>query len=310
MKIVFMGTPEFAVPSLKALIEKHEVCAVFTQPDKPKGRGKKIAMSPIKELALKYKIDVYQPKLLRKDKELIKTIKSLNPDFIVVVAYGQILTKEVLDIPKYNCINVHGSLLPKYRGAAPINWAIINGETVTGNTTMVMDIGLDTGDILLKNEVTIENHMSAGEVHDILMCKGAELLISTIDKVINNEITPIKQGESTTMYASMLDKKMAIIDWNKSAYDIHNFIRGLNPWPVAYTYYNGVLMKIYSSIELDKSYNDKAGTIISVNEEGIIVSCGIGAIKIKLIQFPGKRAMEVSEYIKGNIIDKGVVLGS
>lgn len=308
MKIIFMGTPEFAVPSLEALIQQYEVCAVFTQPDKPKGRGKKLAMSPIKEIALKYGIDVYQPLQLRKDTKLIETMKSLKPDFIVVVAYGQILTKEVLDIPKYKCINVHGSLLPKYRGAAPINWAIMNGESTTGNTTMVMDVGLDTGDILLKDEIPIEDNMSAGELHDILMDRGANLLIHTIEKIINNEIIPIKQGENTNMYASMLDKKMAIIDWSKPCRDVHNFIRGLNPWPLAYTYYKGEVMKIHKSIALEDSSYDEPGKIINVDKDCIIVSCGLGAIKIKKIQFPGKKAMEISEYIKGNKIEKGVVL--
>lgn len=210
MKIVFMGTPEFAVPSLKAMVENFNVEGVFTQPDRPKGRGKKLAMSPVKEVALENNIDVYQPVSLRKEPEFIEKLKNIQPDFIIVVAYGQILPKEVLEIPKYACINLHASLLPKYRGAAPLNWAIINGEKKSGNTTMLMDVGLDTGDMLMTQEVDINDSMTAGELHDILMIQGGDLLVDTINKMVSGEITPIKQDDSKTCYASMLDKKTGL----------------------------------------------------------------------------------------------------
>lgn len=308
MKVVFMGTPDFAVPSLQALIDNFKVEAVLTQPDKPKGRGKKLSMSPIKELALKYDIPVYQPKSLRKDEEVKQIIKDIKPDFIVVVAFGQILTKEVLDIPKYGCINLHASLLPKYRGAAPLNWAIINGEKKSGNTTMLMDVGLDTGDMLLVDEVDIEDNMTAGELHDVLMERGGNLLIETLNKLSKNEITPIKQGETTSMYASMLNKEMAKINWNQDAKKIHDFIRGLNPWPVSYTYYEDKMMKIYSSEVVYKECNDTPGKILEVSKYGIKVACGKDILLIKSIQFPGKKAMDVGEYIKGNSINIDVIL--
>lgn len=308
MKIVFMGTPDFAVPSLQALIDNFGVEAVFTQPDKPKGRGKSLAMSPIKELALKYKIKVFQPHKLRKEEELIESLRAIKPDFIVVVAYGQILSKEILEIPKYACINLHASLLPKYRGAAPINWAIIKGEEKTGNTTMLMDVGLDTGDMLLKQEVNIHRDMTAGELHDILMNKGAELLVETINKMYEDKIVPEKQTETDTIYASMLNKEMAKINWNMSSKDIHNLIRGLNPWPVAYTNYNGVVMKIYKSEPILEEHKYMPGTIIDVSQKGLKVSCKDGAILVKEIQFPGKKVLTVEQYTRGNVIERGTIL--
>ncbi|KYH29939.1 MULTISPECIES: methionyl-tRNA formyltransferase [Clostridium] len=308
MKIVFMGTPEFAVPSLQAIIDNFEVEAVFTQPDKPKGRGKKISMSPVKELALKHNIKVYQPERLKKEPQIIEELRSIKPDFIIVVAYGQILPKEVIDIPKYACINLHASLLPKYRGAAPINWAIIKGEKKSGNTTMLMDVGLDTGDMLLKQEVTITEDMTAGELHDILMKDGAKLLVETIKGVYKGEIKPEKQNDSETCYASMLNKEMARIDWKLSSREIHNLIRGLNPWPVAYTNYESQVMKIYKSSVLDKKSEKAPGTIIYVSDKGIEVACGEGVLLIKEIQFPGKKVLKVEQYIKGNTIEEGIVL--
>ena len=243
MNIVFMGTPDFAVPALKMLIENYGVKAVFTQPDRPKGRGKKLAFSDVKEVAVEHNIPVYQPVKLKEEPEMIEELKKMKPDFIIVVAFGQILTKEVLDIPKYGCINLHGSLLPMYRGAAPIQWAVINGEKVSGNTTMLMDVGLDTGDMLMKDEVEIPDDMTAGELYDILKERGAGLLKDTIEKMVKGEIVPEKQSDET-FYAKMLDKNMALIDWNESAEKIHNLIRGLNPWPIAYTNYNDEKMKI------------------------------------------------------------------
>ena len=296
-----MGTPEFAVPSLEKIIETFGVECVFTQPDKPKGRGKKVAISPVKEVALKHNIKVMQPIKLKDDKEAIDYLKKLEPDFIIVVAFGQILTKEVLDIPKYGCINLHASLLPMYRGAAPLNWAIIKGEKKSGNTTMLMDVGLDTGDMLLKDEVDIPIDMTAGELHDILMGRGADLLINTIEKLKNNEVTRVKQTDET-FYAKMLNKEIAKIDWNNKAIDIHNLIRGLNPWPVAHTSYENTPMKIYKSKVLKEDSNKEPGTILSVTKEGIKVATLEEVLLIEKIQFPNGKPLTVEQYINGNEI--------
>jgi methionyl-tRNA formyltransferase len=309
MKIVFMGTPDFAVSSLKALIKEFDVRAVLTQPDKRKGRGKKIAFSPVKEAALEHGIEVYQPVRLRKDRETIERLKEIAPDFIIVVAFGQILSKEVLDIPKYGCINLHASLLPQYRGAAPINWAVVNGEKESGNTTMLMNEGLDTGDMLLKDKVEITDEMTFGELHDILMNSGGELLVKTIKGIVNNKIKPEKQDDEKSCYASMLQKKMGEIDWSKSGDSVHNLIRGFNPWPTAYTYFDEKVMKIHKSKVIDEKTNKEPGTILEVNEEGIKVACGDGMLLLEVIQFPGKKPLKVSDYIKGNKIEIGKVLG-
>ncbi len=301
MKIVFMGTPDFAVPSLKKIIDVFGVEAVFTQPDKPKGRGKKIAYSPVKEVALEHDIKVLQPIKLKNDTEAINYLKELKPDFIIVVAFGQILNKEVLDIPKYGCINLHASLLPMYRGAAPLNWAIIKGEKKSGNTTMLMDVGLDTGDMLLKDEVEITEEMTAGDLHDILMERGADLLIKTIDGLYNGTITPEKQTDET-FYAKMLNKELALINWDNKAEDIHNLIRGLNPWPIAYTNYENNYMKVFESKVLNENTNKEPGTIIGVSKEGIKVATLNGVLLIKKIQFPNGKPLTVEQYINGHEI--------
>ena len=308
MNIVFMGTPDFAVPSLQKLVENHNVTAVLTQPDKPKGRGKKMVYSEVKEEALKHDIPVYQPIKLREDKELIEKLKELNPDFIVVVAFGQILTREVLDIPKYGCVNLHGSLLPMYRGAAPIQWAVIRGEKVSGNTTMLLDEGVDTGDMLLKEEVEITDNMTAGELFDTLKERGADLLLKTIDGLVNNTIVPQKQ-EGETFYAKMLNKEIANICWDKDAQEIHNLIRGLNPWPIAYTSYNNDRMKIFESAVLNEESNKAPGTIIDVSKEGIKVSCAKNVLLIKKVQFPNGKPLTVEQYINGHEIEKNIILG-
>lgn len=310
MKIIFMGTPDFAVPSLRALIENHDVCAVFTQPDKPKGRGKKLAFSPVKEEALKHSIDVYQPSKIKNDEKCIKALKEMNPDYIIVVAYGQILTKEILSIPKYACINLHASILPKYRGAAPINWAIIKGEEFSGNTTMLMDVGLDTGDMLLKDRVDISSDMTAGELHDILMDRGGRLLLDTIEGFTNGDIKTEKQQDELSCYASMLNKEIAKIDWNKSATDIHNIIRGLNPWPITHTTYKGESMKIFKSEVLsEEGENSEGGKILEVSKNGIKVTCGVGTILITRVQFPNGKPLDISQYLNGNDIEKNIILG-
>lgn len=308
MNIIFMGTPDFSVPSLKKLIETFNVTAVLTQPDRPKGRGNKVTISPVKEIALQNNIPVYQPLKIKNEPDVIEKLKELAPDFIIVVAFGQILPKEVLNIPKYGCINLHASLLPKYRGAAPINWAIINGEESSGNTTMLMDVGLDTGDILLKQKVKITEEMTAGELHDILMEKGAELLVETINKVVSSEIIPERQQEDESCYASMLNKEIARLDWNCTSNEINNKIKGLNPWPIAYGIYNGQNMKIFKATPLNKITKQTPGYIIEVTKDGIEVATGDGTILLEIIQFPGGKALSVSEYIKGNSIEKGSIL--
>ena len=307
MKIVFMGTPDFAVPSLEALIEKYGVEAVFTQPDRPKGRGKKMAFSAVKEVAVKHDIKVFQPEKLKDDRDAIEYLKDLKQDFIIVVAFGQILTKEVLDIPKYGCINLHASLLPMYRGAAPLNWVVINGEKKSGNTTMLMDVGLDTGDMLLKDEVEITENMTAGELHDILMVRGGDLLIKTIEGVANGTIKGIKQ-EGETCYAKMLSKNTGKISWNNSALDIHNLIRGLNPWPIAHTTYKDENMKIYESEVLAENSNKEPGTILSVNKTGMKVSCSEGVLLVKKVQFPNGKPLTIEQYINGKDIEIGCKL--
>lgn len=308
MNIVFMGTPDFAVPSLKMLIENYNVKAVFTQPDKPKGRGKKMAFSPVKEVAVQNNITVYQPIKLKDDISMIEELKKINPDFVIVVAFGQILTKEVLDIPKYGCINLHGSLLPMYRGAAPINWAIIKGEKISGNTTMLMDVGLDTGDMLLKDEINISEEMTAGELYDILKERGSNLLKDTIDKMVRGELKGEKQPDET-FYAKMLDKKIAVINWHETAKNIHNLIRGLNPWPIAYTYYNGQQMKIYESKMLNEEHNKEEGTIIDVSKDGMKVACKGGVLLVKKVQFPNGKPLTIEQYINGHKMEAGTVLG-
>lgn len=307
MKIVFMGTPDFAVPSLEALIEKYGVEAVFTQPDRPKGRGKKMAFSPVKEVAVKHDIKVFQPEKLKDDRDAVEYLKELSPDFIIVVAFGQILTKEVLDIPKYGCINLHASLLPMYRGAAPINWVVVNGEKKSGNTTMLMDVGLDTGDMLLKDEVEITENMTAGELHDILMARGGNLLIETIEGLANGTIKGIKQ-EGETCYAKMLSKDTGKISWDNSAREIHNLIRGLNPWPIAHTTYKNENMKIYQSEVLSEDSNKEPGTIISVNKTGMKVSCKEGVLLVKKVQFPNGKPLTIEQYINGKDIEVGYKL--
>lgn len=307
MNIVFMGTPEFAVPSLRKLIEEYEVTAVITQPDKPKGRGKKMAYSAVKEEALKHEIAIFQPVKLRTDSDLIQKLKELKPDFIIVVAYGQILPKEVLDIPKYGCINLHGSILPMYRGSAPIQWAVINGERVSGNTTMLMDEGLDTGDMILKDEVEISNNMTAGELYDILMERGSDLLVKTIEGIADGSLKPEKQSEKT-FYAKPLDKELAYVNWNKKSQEIHNLVRGLNPWPIAYTNYNGERMKIFETEVLKEETSKEPGTILEVSKKGIEVACEEGVLLIKKVQFPNGKPLTVEQYINGHEICKDVIL--
>ncbi|MCH1962305.1 methionyl-tRNA formyltransferase [Clostridium perfringens] len=316
MKIVFMGTPDFAVPSLKKMIEKFNVSAIVTQPDKPSGRGKKVSISPIKEVGLSNEIPIFQPEKIRTDSVIINKLKELKPDFIIVVAYGQILTKEILDIPRLGCICLHASLLPMYRGSAPINWCLINGETKTGNTTILMDTGIDTGDMLMRSEVEISESMTAGELYNLLKVNGAELLEETINGIITGKICGIKQPNDGSSYVKMLKKQMAKINWNDSSINIHNLIRGLsswpykniNSWPTAYTYYKDIPVKIFKSKSLEANIIDPPGYIIDANDEGIKVATKNGILIIEILKFPGGKPLEVKEFLKGNKIEKGIIL--
>lgn len=308
MNVIFMGTPEFAVPTLKKLYENgHNIQLVVTQPDKPSGRGKKLKKSEVKEAAEQLNLQIFQPDKIKKT-ENIEELKKYNPDVIVVVAYGQILSKEILDMPKYGCINVHASLLPKLRGAAPLNWAIISGETHTGVTTMKMDVGLDTGDMLLKSQVDIDENMNVGELHDVLMEKGAELLIETLEKLERNELSPQKQDDLLSNYAPMLNNENRKIDWNKSAKQIHNLIRGLSPWPTAYFMMEDKQVKVYESSYLNEKTNHETGYIIRANNEGIFVATGDGIVILKEIQMPGKNKMKVDSYLRGNKFPEHILL--
>lgn len=303
-----MGTPDFAVPSLKALIEKHNVIGVVTQPDKPKGRGKKLMFSPVKEVALKAGIPVFQPENLKND-ECIDEIENLGADIIVVVAYGQILPKRVLDMTRFGCINVHGSLLPKYRGAAPIQRAIIDGETVTGITIMYMAEGLDTGDMIIKREIVIDKDETYGSLHDKMAPIGAEALLEALVFIENGEAKPEKQDDSLSSYAKKIEKSLGEIDWNRNSKEILNIIRGLNPIIGAYTLLNGEVFKIWSAEEY--SANDgEVGTVIEIlNKKGFVVKTKDSAVLIKEVQAKGGKKMSCADYMRGHIVKKGMVLG-
>lgn len=308
MRIVFMGTPDFAVPCLERLVSDGEnVVGVFSQPDKPKGRGHILTPPPVKECALTHNIPVFQP-VKMKASQTVDALKELNPDLIIVVAYGKILQKEILTLPKYGCINIHASLLPKYRGAAPIQWAVLNGETVSGVTSMLMDEGLDTGDMLLKAQVEIGENDTAEDLHDKLSVLGAEVMSKTIAKLKAGELVPEKQPDGEYQYASMLSKSMCPIDWNKSAKEIHNQIRGLYSWPMATTLLDGKILKIHSS-KLSDMKSDRAGEVI-YNDKKLVVACGDGnAIEITKLQAEGKKAMSAESFMLGRKIDTGTRLG-
>ncbi len=306
-----MGTPTFAIPSLEALIENgHTVSAVFTQTDKPKGRGNKIAFSPVKEYALAHNIPVYQPNSLKKELEVyFPILKDLDPDMIVVAAYGKILPVEILELPKYGCINVHGSLLPKYRGAAPIQWTVLNGDEFGGITTMQMAEGLDTGDMLLSEKVAVKENETASELYDRLSYVGASLLIKTINGLLAGKITPVRQNEDDASYAPMLTKDMCAIDFSLSAAEIHHKILGLSDSPGACCYLDGKRLKVYRSelVSVD-NINSEPGTII--DEHDFTVSCGSGSVRFTEIQAEGSKRMSVSDYLRGRPVKKGTRLTS
>lgn len=309
MRIIFMGTPDFSVPCLEALVNsRHQVVGVFTQPDKPKGRGYELAPPPVKVCALENKLNIYQPKSMR-DGEALEIINSLNADLIIVVAFGKILPKEVLESVKYGCINIHASLLPKLRGAAPIQWSILNGDSETGVTSMQMDVGLDTGDMLIKKVIKITDEMNAGELFDKLSELGAEVLLETIDAVENNALKPIKQNDDESTYASMLSKELCPIDFSKPAQTVHNQIRGLCPWPVATTKVNGKLLKVFKSKVIKSNKNGIFGEVID-NDNKLVVCCGDGnCVEILELQAEGKKRTDTASYLRGNKIDLGTILG-
>ncbi len=306
MRIVFMGTPDFAVPSLQALIDAgHDVCAVYTQPDKPQGRKQILTAPPVKTLALEHDIPVFQPNTLKNEDEQAR-LRELAPEVIIVVAYGKLLPKAVLDIPPHGCINVHGSLLPRWRGAAPIQWAVIVGDEMAGVTTMQMAEGLDTGDMLLTYETKVGEKETAGELFDRLAQSGAELLTQTLVKL--DEITPRPQDDAQSCYAHMLDKQMAVIDWSKSAHEIDCLIRGLNPWPIALTTLSGERLKVFAAEKANG--NGEPGTVLEADpKKGLTVACGEGALKLTEIQLVGGKRMKATDFLRGHAIEVGTKLG-
>ncbi len=306
MDIVFMGTPEFAVPCLEKLIsDGHNVKGVFTQPDKPKGRGHKIQFPPVKICALNAGIPVYQPLKMR-DGEAMSVLEELKPELIIVVAYGKILPKEILEFPKYGCVNIHASLLPKYRGAAPIQWAVLNGEKSSGVTSIQMDVGLDTGDMLLKAEVEIDNADTAGDLHDKLSVLGADVMSETIDLIAKNELKPVKQDDSLSNYAPMLSKDLCPIDWNESAENIHNKVRGLSPWPVAITTLGDKTLKVHKT-KVTHNYKGKPGEVVCIDKK-LVIACADSAVEIITLQLEGKKAMSAVDFMRGNPIEIGTML--
>lgn len=321
MRIVFMGTPDFSVPALKALVEAgHQVIAVVTQPDKPKGRGKEVQMTPVKIQAMEYGIPVYQPAKVR-EASFVEVLKGLEADVYVVIAFGQILPKAVLELPKYGCINIHASLLPKYRGAAPIQWCVIDGERETGITTMMMDVGLDTGDMLEKVVIPIEEKETGGSLHDKLSMAGGDLILSTLKKLEEGTLVRTPQTDEGTCYAKMLTKSLGDIDWNQGAVSIERLIRGLNPWPSAYTMWNGKTIKIWaadviagreaadflSESGVPAETGTAPGTVVCSDKRGLVVSTGGGLLSIRELQMEGKKRMDTPAFLRGYPIPAGDV---
>lgn len=307
MNVVFMGTPEFAVPTLEALVKEHNVSAVVTQPDKPKGRGKKMMFSAVKEKALEYGLTVYQPEKV-KDSDFVQVLKELAPDIMVVVAFGQILSEEILNIPKYGCINVHGSLLPEYRGAAPIQWSIIHGREYGGVTTMYMAKGLDSGDMILKAQEKIRDDDTYGSLYDRLSVIGADLLIKTLRLIESGEAPRTPQNEAEATAAPMITREMERINWNDRADNIVNLIKGLNPQPVAHTLLKGEKLKIWFAEKEGKGYTGTPGEIVDVRKKDFVVMTADGAVAVKEVQAQGGKKMTTDAYMRGHAIDKGTIL--
>lgn len=311
MRVVFMGTPQFAVNTLELLVIKgHQVVGVVTQPDRPQGRGQKLLPSPVKVKALELGLTVYQPEKI-KEPAFIEILRKLQLEAVVVVAYGQILPPEILRLPPMGCINVHASLLPKYRGAAPLHWAIINGEKETGVTTMLMDEGLDTGPMLLKKSIKIDDQMTVGQLHDQLAILGAELLVETLEKIASGQVVPVPQDEAQASYAPLLSKEHEKINWNNKKEDIHNLIRGMNPWPGAYTLFKGARLKIWETSLEKYSGNEqrKPGEIVKLEEEGFWVGTGDEPVLIKMVQPAGKKPMTALSFVNGYGIRPGQCMG-
>lgn len=311
MKVIFMGTPDFAVGTLEALVEAgHQITMVVSQPDKPKGRGHSMQPTPVKEAALKHDLPIYQPVKIKG--ELAETyLEDIEADVIVVVAFGQIIPKRILEMKKYGCINVHASLLPKYRGAAPIQWAVINGEKESGVTIMQMDTGLDTGDMLAKVVVPLDEKETGGSLFDKLSAAGARLCVETLEKLERGEIVPEKQGESPTAYASMLTKEMGKIDWTKDAASIECLVRGLNPWPSAYTKLNGKTLKIWDCQVVPSGASEgTCGEILEVTKNSLVVRTGKGALAVRELQLEGKKRMDAGSFLRGFAMEPGTVLGT
>lgn len=307
MKIVYMGTPDFAVPPLKALYDAgHDIVLVLTQPDSVRDRGKKVKFSPVKEEAIKLGIEVLQPEKIKKDRNVIDRIKMEEPDIIAVAAFGQILSKEILDIPKLGCLNVHASLLPRYRGASPIQRAILEGDKETGVTIMYMEEGLDTGDILTKEKVQI-GKKTADELHDELSDIGAHLLVETIERI--REIKPVKQDDSLATYAPMISKADGHIDFSKSPQEIERMIRAFDSWPGTYADMNGKTIKFWEAEIVDEKTDADFGEILDVRDDGIYISAGGGVLRMTQIQMPGRKRVSVKEFLRGNSIEIGTVLG-
>lgn len=310
MKIVFMGTPDFAAGALLALIEAgHEILAVVTQPDKPKGRSSQLVFSPVKEVALKSGIPVFQPVKI-KTPEAVEELKKYEADIYIVAAFGQILSQEILDIPKFGCLNIHASLLPKYRGASPIQHVIIDGEKKTGVTIMQMNAGLDTGDMLYKKEVVIEEDDTFETLHDKLMVIGGQAIVEMLPLLEAGKITPEKQNDEESNYASLISKSMGIIDFNKESIVIDRLVRGMNPWPSAYTYYNGKQLKVWKvKVSGQDNESTEPGTVIAVNKDSIEVSCAKGSILIYELQLEGKKRMSAHDFLLGVKVAVGDKLG-
>ena len=311
IRIVYMGTPDFAVEPLEAIIKAgYEVAAVVTQPDKQKGRGKEVKMTPVKECALRHGIPVFQPVKI-KEPEAVAELEKYQADLFVVAAFGQLLSEEILNMPEYGCINIHASLLPAYRGAAPIQWAVLNGEKESGVTIMQMDKGLDTGDMLLKRSVELSPKETGDSLHDKLMHLGAELIVEALPKLEKGELVPEKQKDELSSYAKKLTKAMGQIDWSKDAVSLERWIRGLNSWPSAYTFFDGKTLKIWEAQVTEENGAQKAepGQVVSVSRESFTVACGQGELQILSLQLEGKKRVSTREFLLGYQVEPGMILG-
>lgn len=312
MRIVFMGTPDFAVPSLDILVRNgYDVVLVVTQPDKPKGRGHQVAYSPVKEYAIKNGLAVEQPEKIG-DEACVAKLKALNPDLFITCAFGQFLPQRVLDIPRKGTINVHGSLLPKYRGAAPIQWAIINGDKKTGITTMMTVLKMDAGDILLQNEIELDDDITAGQLYDRMSLLGAETLLQTLKALEDGSLTPVPQPECDTCYAQKITRETGLIHWELPAVQIHNLVRGTNPWPGAYSFFNGERMRVWKTqvIDQDKTTGSLPGTILSITKDGFDVQTGKGIIRVVEVQCDNAKRLTVNQYVCGHLVRVGDRFGT